>query len=353
MGEEFNMDYFMQYYDSDTEGILSNTSLSDGISTVLEIINILVFLIDATVILLMFFKCRKFRSTRAYEDFAGTKNLAKAVEIITILLAIDAVYSLTRIFVITDAIDLLKQIIPDLPASIFVYSIAVNIVLPVLSFVVSVCAWNMYHNTKKLFYSLYPNGALPVIDINEPKRAGENLYGANTSLDLSYTSRTPVSQNQIKTMSDSFDAYKSAAEKAKSVSDNNVKDEDIFGTGVSDEYLTRISKTDEAKMEELLMQDEPVEPIADDFKAAQNDGEDSIFGTGNTSDWQAVSDMDDPAIAEMLISEDSEQDNGLDLGGSDEDFFGSGTTEDYMKRFTSADEAKIAELLVQDEPEEQ
>lgn len=353
MGEEFNMDNFMQYYDSDTEGILSNTSLSDGISTVLEIINILVFLIDVTVILLMLFKCRKFRVTRAYEDFAGTKNLAKAVEIITILLAIDAVYSLTRIFVIVDAINLLKQIIPDLPVSIFAYSIAVNIVLPVLSFVVSVCVWNMYQNTKKLFYSLYPNGALPVIDINEPKRAGENLYGANTGPDLSYTSRTPIPQNQIRTMSDSFDAYKSAAEKARSGSDGKVKDEDIFGTGVSDDYMTRISKTDEAKMEELLIQDEPAEPIEDDFKAAQADNEDSIFGTGNTSDWQAVSDMDDPAIAEMLISEDNEQDNGLDLGSSDEDFFGSGTSEDYMKRFTSADEAKIAELLVQDEPEEQ
>lgn len=326
---------------------------SDYLDTIVEIINIAIFVIDITVLLVMFIRCKKFRGTRAYEDFAGTNKLAKAVEIIMILLAIDAVYSLTRIFVIIDAFNLLKQIIPDLPASVFAYTITVRIVLPVLSFVLSVCVWNMYHNTKKLFYSLYPNGALPVIDVSEPKRAGEGLYGANTSPDLSYTSKTPVFESQIKTMSDSFDTYKIAAEKAKSASDGKVKDEDIFGTGVSDEYLTRISKTDEAKMEELLMQDEPVEPIADEFKAAQPDGEDSIFGTGNTSDWQPVSDLNDPVLAEMLISEDNEQDNGLELGGSDEDFFGSGTTEDYMKRFTSADEAKIAELLVQDEPEEQ
>lgn len=325
----------------------------DSLDTILEIINIAIFVIDVSVLTVTFIKCRKFRTTRAYEDFAGTNKLAKAVEIIMILLAIDAVYSLTRIFALIDAFNLLKQLIPDLPASTFAYSITVRIVFPVLSFVLSVCVWNMYHNTKKLFYSLYPNGALPVIDIGEPKRAGENLYGANTSPDLSRTNQTPVYQNQIKTMSDSFDAYKSAAEKAQSVSDGKVKDEDIFGTGVSDEYMTRISKTDEAKMEELLIQDDPVEPIEDDFKAAQPDSDDSIFGTGNTSDWQAVSDMDDPAIAEMLISEDNEQDNGLDLGSSDEDFFGSGTSEDYMKRFTSADEAKIAELLVQDEPEEQ
>lgn len=323
----------------------------DSLDTILEIINIAIFIIDVSVLTVTFIKCRKFRATRAYEDFAGTNKLAKAVEIIMILLAIDAVYSLTRIFALIDAFDLLKQFIPDLSASVLAYSITVRIVFPVLSFVLSVCVWNMYHNTKKLFYSLYPNGALPVIDIGEPKRAGENLYGANTSPDLSYTSKTPVFQSQIKTMSDSFDAYKIAAEKAKSVPNGNVKDEDIFGTGVSDDYMTRISKTDEAKMEELLIQDEPAEPIADDFKASQPDGEDSIFGTGNTSDWQAVSDMDDPVIAEMLISEDNEQDNGLDLGSSDEDFFGSGTSEDYMKRFTSADEAKIAELLVQDEPD--
>lgn len=325
----------------------------DSLDTILEIINIAIFVIDVSVLTVTFIKCRKFRTTRAYEDFAGTNKLAKAVEIIMILLGIDAVYSLTRIFALIDAFNLLKQLIPDLPASTFAYAITVRIVFPVLSFVLSVCVWNMYHNTKKLFYSLYPNGALPVIDINEPNRAGENLYGANTSPDLSYTSKTPIYQNQIKTMSDSFDAYKSAAEKDKAVSDGKVKDEDIFGTGVSDEYMTRISKTDEAKMEELLIQDEPVEPIEENFKADQSDGEDSIFGTGNTSDWQAVSDMDDPAIAEMLINEDNEQDNELDLGGGDEDFFGSGTSEDYMKRFTSADEAKIAELLVQDEPEEQ
>lgn len=325
----------------------------DNLDTILEILNIAIFIIDASVLTITFIKCRKFRGTRAYEDFTGTNKLAKAVEIIMIFLAIDAVYSLTRIFALIDAFNILKQISPDLPASLFAYSITVKIILPVLAFALSVYVWNTYHNTKKLFYSLYPNGALPVIDINEPKRVGEGLYGANTSPDLSYTSRTPVSQSQIKTMSDSFDDYKSAAEKAKSVPNGSVKDEDIFGTGVSDDYMTRISKTDEAKMEELLIQDEPVEPIAEEFKAAQPDGEDSIFGTGNTSDWQAVSDMDDPAIAEMLISEDNEQDNGFDLGGGDEDFFGSGTSEDYMKRFTSADEAKIAELLVQDEPEEQ
>ena len=338
MGEEFNIDYFMQNYNANTENRFANTILTDDLSAIIEIINISVFIINLTVIAIMFFRCRKFRQTKVYDDFAGTNKLAKAVEIIMIFLAIDAVYSLTRIFALIDAINLIKQIFPDLPASVFIYPIAVGVVLPILSFALSICVWNMYHNTKKMFYSLYPNGALTVISDNEPKRAGEGLYGADTN-----PGSKPVFKSKIPTISDSFDAYKNAAENTKSVSGG--KEEDIFGTGASIEYLTSVNKNDEAKMDELLIQDAPIESADNEYINAPSDDDNGIFGTGNSTDWQPVGDMDSSSLADMLAGEEEEQDGGFDFGNDNGDLFGAGTSADYMK----TDEAKFAELLVQDE----
>lgn len=328
--------------------------IGEGLSSIISIVNILIFIVDTTVILMMFFRCRKFRMTRAYDDFAGTGKLAKALEIITILLAIDAVYALTRLFAIIDAVNLITALFPEISAGLFVLPITVQIAIPVISFAASLCAWNMYHNTKKLFFSMYPNGAMPVIKDGEPAKAGSVLYGSNKSPDLSYSSVSKADPNQIHNMSDSFDAYLAASQSAQGSSASSRRDEDIFGAGASVDYLSSLNKADEAKMEELLMSDEP------DFETAEADetkktepsakSDEDIFGTGNSTDWQPAADLNDPLLADMLVTEENrEKEDGFDFTAEDGGLFGSGTSENYMKKFTSADESIISELLVQEE----
>ncbi|MCM1054151.1 MAG: hypothetical protein NC394_01405 [Bacteroides sp.] len=337
MEENYIADYISEYLNSpEALDIFAKSTLRDSVT---ELINIAVFLIDLTVLGLMLFRCMKFRKTRAYNDFAGSGKLAKGVEVITIFLAIDAVFSLTRLFSLIDAVNLAKQIFPVFPASAFIFPIAVQIVLPFLACGASLFVWNMYHNTKKLFFSMYPNGALPVIDVEEPKRVGEALYGSNKGPDLTYSAGSAVSPNQIRNMSDSFDAYyENAVSGAGKSSAGKVRDEDIFGTGASIGYLSSVSKEEEAKMEDLLIQEEPPKPIEEE--KTSDGGDDDIFGTGNSSDWQPMGDLNDPSLADMLVSGEEQETEDIDGG-----LFGTGTASDYM----NVDEAKIAELLVQDE----
>lgn len=335
------------------EAVMSSM-LNDRLTSIIEIFNILIFIIDTTVILMMFFRCRKFRMTRAYDDFAGTGKLAKAVEIITVLLAIDAVYALTRLFAIIDAVNLIKALFPEIPAGFFVIPITVQIAIPVISFAASLCAWNMYHNTKKLFFFMYPNGVMPVIKDGEPAKAGSALYGSNRSPDLSYSSASKADPNRIHNMSDSFDAYLAASKSAQSSSASSRRDEDIFGAGASVDYLSSLNKADEAKMEELLISDEPYFETAEAEEASKTDpsakSDEDIFGTGSSTGWQPAGDLNDPLLSDMLVTEENrEKEDGFDFTAEDGGLFGSGTSENYMKKFTSADESIISELLVQEE----
>lgn len=330
-------------------------SLRDGLTTISEILNILVFIIDVTVIALMFIRCKKFINTREYNDFDMPKSLSKPLEIITIVLGFDALYGISRLFTILQVKSLIESIFPDFPSGIFVYMIFVSFVFPILFCAASVYAWNYYHKTRKLFFSIYPNGALPVITYSEPKRSGSELYGTNVSPNMDYNISRPVGpiKNLDGTGTQSpfqppIDSKPAAINTPSYTPKPEISDEDFFGTGPSSTYLDR-NKVDEAKLEDLLIQDEPENA---EYKVTPVVGgtDDDIFGTGTTSSWMPVADMDDPMLKDMFVNDNDIASDTETASGGEEDFFGTGASDDYMKRFNTADETKISELLIQDEP---
>lgn len=387
--------------------------LQDAISVISRVLNILVFVVNVTVILVMFIKCSKFRRTRRYEDYNGIKTLSKALEVIVIFLIIDAVYGLTRIFSIIDVITLINSLIPDFPQAVFAYLIFITVALPILGCMISIFAWSYYHKTRRLFFSVYPNGVQQV-DLSRPAYIpDDSLFGSNTEANISFSANDkkpapPFGGNVDAGLADlgaqSFYAKASAVNSRSTAGANNtysmngtnnarnassvnnavntasamntvgggshnytannaayaggarsaVNDrskaqasDELFGTGVSDDYINRLTVTDQAKLEQLLVQDTP----DTEYKvtpAQNNDGD--IFGTGSNL-WEAVPDMSDPLISEILVTEEAPKDEVYRDG--ENSVFGSGTTEDYMKRFTTADDDVISELLIRDDREEQ
>lgn len=340
-------------YSTIQDSIVSS-QVRDVFTTVSEILNILIFIIDVTVITLMYIKCRKFIETKVYDDFDMPKKLSKPLEIITIFLGLDALYGVWRLFAILQLKSFIESILPDFSGGIFVYMIIVSFVLPVLSCGVSIYVWNYYQNARKLFFSTYPNGVMPVITYSEPKRSGSELYGTNVSPNMDYTISRPVGpiKNLDGTGTQSpFQPPINAGQptgNAPSYKKPEISDDDFFGTGLSSAYLDR-NTVDEAKLEDLLIQDEPETA---EYKVAPVVGEkgDDIFGTGTTSNWMPVADMDDPMLADMFVNDEIPTDNDNAASGGDDDFFGTGASDDYMKRFNTPDDTKISELLIQEEP---
>lgn len=346
---EYEFDY------SAIQDSIVSSQIRDVFTTLSEILNILVFIVDVTVITLMYIKCRKFIQTKAYDDFDMPKTLSKPLEIITIFLGLDALYGIVRLFTILQLKSLIESIIPDFPGGIFVYMIIVSFVLPVLACGVSIYVWNYYHNTRKLFFSIYPNGAMPIITSSEPMRSGSELYGTNVSPNMDYTISRPVGpvKNLDGTGTQSpFQPPINGGQptgSAPAYKKPEISDDDFFGTGPSSAYLDK-NTVDEAKLDELLIQDEPENTEYKVTPAVSDGSDDDIFGTGTTSNWMPVSDMDDPMLADMFISDEIPTDNSNAASGGDDDFFGTGASDDYMKRFNTPDDTKISELLIQEEP---
>lgn len=417
----------------------STAGLQDAISVISRVLNIIVFVANVTVILVMFIKCSKFRRTRRYDDYNGIKTLSKALEVIVIFLIIDAVYGLTRIFPIIDVMTLINSLIPDFPQAIFAYLIFITVALPIIGCMISIFAWSYYHKTRRLFFSVYPNGVQQV-DLSRPAYIpDDSLFGSNTEANISFSANDkkpapPFGENMDAGLADmgaqGFYAKASAVNSRSTAGANNANgtnnaysmngtnnakgannaysmnstnnagnassvnnavntasamntvgrgspnytananavnnaayaggagnavnnrskaqaSDELFGTGVSDDYINRFTAADQEKLDQLLVQDTP----DTEYKvtpAQNNDGD--IFGTGSNL-WEAVPDMSDPLISEILVTEEAPKDEVYRDG--ENSVFGSGTTEDYMKRFTTADDDVISELLIRDDREEQ
>lgn len=332
----------------------------DILSVITRVLSFLISIVNFTVILVMFIKCGRFRRTRVYEHYNGIKTLSKALEIIVILLVIEAVYGLTRIFSIIDAVNLIKSFIPDFPDVITAYLIFVTSVLPIINCAVSIFAWSYYQGTRRLFFSVYPNGVQKV-DFAGRQAAympNDNIFGSSSEANLNYgpnntsvntapMSNQPNAVNQT-AFNPTNNAYPQPGRNFGAPPPSAQNNDDFFGTGVSDDYINRLTDVDQAKLEELLVQDTP-ETEYKVTPATNDNTEGDIFGTGSNL-WQAVPDMSDPLISEILVTEEAPKEEVYQDGQNS--VFGSGTTEDYMKRFTTADDDVISELIVQDEPEE-
>ena len=357
----------MEYYD-------------DIFSLISRILSMLTALVNTVVIITMFVKCSRFRRTKVYQHYDGIKTLSKMLEIIVIFLVIEAIYGICRIFPLIDAIKVIESYIPDFPKFIFGYIMFVTVALPIINSVISILAWSYYHGTRRLFFSLYPNGVQPIDFAGRQTMPDDSIFGSSSVANLNYGSEKPAvdtapmyGQNQpVQNPSQApqgFYAKASAINNEKNPArqantnypqNNNLpnpqkadsKNDDFFGTGISDDYINRLTDADEAKLETLLVRDTP----ETEYKVtpAKNDNtEGDIFGTGSNL-WEAVPDMTDPMLKEILVTEEPEAaaENPQPSDNGQESFFGTGTTEDYMKKFTTADDDIIAELLVQDEPEQ-
>lgn len=386
------MEYGSDYI---TKAAVSAAGLQSTFSVIVRVLNILMFTVNAAVILVMLVKCSKFRRTRAYKDYNGIKTLSKALEMIVIFLVIEAVYGLTRIFSIIDAINLINSIIPDFPRIIYVYLVFITVLLPILGCAISIFAWNYYHKTRRLFFFVYPNGVLPVEFTRPDIMPNDNIFGSGTEANLNFggnkaghevktefsdiggtnygaqgfyakasainSKKTANAANATNAENQVYqndpneinkrNAQNPSYQKTANVFEVNKKtvprDEDFFGTGVSDDYINRMTVSDQEKLERLLVKDTP----ETEYKVtpAQNN-EGGIFGTGSNI-WEAVPDMSDPLISQILVTE--EEPKAEIYENNQNSVYGTGTTEDYMKRFTTADDDIISELLVQDEPAEQ